>query len=199
MSRVSERQVGISRFLNTNSILPFLVHQGSNTDVEDKFFELQIQKVCHKLKAINWRFDEKIKQVGLTDIIWITKHVETESTFWFVWSFSIVVHGQKLMILNRIFQQNSKILAWDFEEETQVSSFGEEQLRKLRWVQIRKIVFGIPRFQCRKGVDSCLTQRYSKSRCHLNQACSCSCWEKSLNAEVRQNWEHSSLLGISGF
>ena len=87
-----ERQVEISRHLNTNSTLPILVNRESNSDVEHNFFVIEERTVRLKRKASNWQFDVKMKQVELNDMSLITKHVKTNNTFW---SFRIPLHGRK--------------------------------------------------------------------------------------------------------
>ena len=51
----------------------------------------------------------------------MSKYVKTNSTFWFLWSFTIPLLERIILIVTLIFQQKYKTFDWGKEEETQIS------------------------------------------------------------------------------
>ena len=116
------------------------------------------------------------------------------TALWHFWSFRIPLHGRKILLFSCILQQ--KNVRWDLEGKVEVSFCGEKRLWKMRSVQRIETceVFRKPQFQSRNGNDSFSQPDISqKGRCEFDhdriyQAWSY--WEKSLNVDIYQYWEH---------
>ena len=86
----------------------------------------------------------------------MTKHFKTNSTFWQFSSFKILLHGQKVLIVNEIFLEKWKHSKKEIWRKNSSQSLCRETTLKIE-LCAKKLktsgVYGIPQFQCRNDID----------------------------------------------